>query len=373
MKKYTAIFLAILIMGCNSDTSKNNQNDTKKQSRNTSEVVKKNKATTEKKQSIKSTKNNQTKSKKDSENGVFAEIKTSKGTILLQLFYKQVPYTVANFVGLAEGSREWKETKTGKNIKSNFYDGLKFHRVINNFMIQGGDPLGNGRGGPGYKFPDEFKSNLTHDRPGIISMANSGPNTNGSQFFITHVPTPWLDGKHSVFGAVVEGMDVVNSIVQNDQIKSIKILRTGNDAQKFDATQFDYKEMKVENKLAGWYEDFSLPGREEVTESGLRMIIHKNGNGQRPSAGQTLQVHYSGMFDDGTKFDSSVDKGRPFSFQLGQGRVIKGWDQAFALMSKGEKRTLIIPSELGYGTAGRGGRIPPNSTLIFEVELIDFR
>jgi peptidyl-prolyl cis-trans isomerase A (cyclophilin A) len=140
------------------------------------------------------------------DNGVFAKMETNRGTILLRLYYKRVPYTVANFVGLAEGNREWKDPKTGEKKKNNFYDGLKFHRVINDFMIQGGDPLGSGRGGPGFKFADEFNTDLKHDRPGILSMANSGPNTNGSQFFITHVPTPWLDGKHSVFGEVVDGM-----------------------------------------------------------------------------------------------------------------------------------------------------------------------
>ena len=305
-------------------------------------------------------------------NGLFAEIETTKGKILINLFYKQVPYTVANFVGLAEGNREWKDSKTGENKKTNFYDGLKFHRVIPNFMIQGGDPQGNGRGGPGYKFADEFKPELIHDRPGILSMANSGPNTNGSQFFITHVPTPWLDGKHSVFGEVVEGMDIVNSIVKDDQIKTVKIIKKGKEAEKFDVLKYDYKDLKIENKLAGWHQDFSLPGKEEVTESGLRMIIHKAGNGQKPSKGQKITAHYSGMLENGTKFDSSVDRGRPFSFPLGQGRVIKGWDEGFALMSKGEKRTLIIPPALGYGERAQGP-IPPNSTLIFEVELIDFK
>ena len=129
--------------------------------------------------------------------------------------------------------------------------------------------------------------------------------------------------------------------------------------------------MKIENKLANWHEDFSLPGTEEVTESGLRMIIHKNGNGQIPRSGQTVQVHYSGMFENGSKFDSSIGK-HPYAFGLGKGEVIKGWDEAIALMSKGEKRTLIIPPELGYGSQGKG-RIPPNSTLIFEVELVDFQ
>jgi len=372
MKKFLALCIAMLLIGCTkSDNTKENQNNNAKQSSDSGELIEKN-LTADSKPSANDNINVPAKSDEDSDNGVYVEMETSKGMILLRLFYKQVPYTVANFVGLAEGSREWKDPKTRENSKSNFFDGLKFHRVIPNFMIQGGDPMGNGRGGPGYKFADEFKQSLKHDSPGILSMANSGPNTNGSQFFITHVPTPWLDGKHSVFGEVVEGMDVVNTIVQNDQIKSVNILRKGSDAEKFDATKFDYKDMKIENKLAGWHEDFSLPGREEKTESGLSMIIHKDGNGQIPHAGQRVQVHYSGMLENGTKFDSSIDRGQPFSFSLGQGSVIKGWDEAIALMSKGEKRTLIIPPEIGYGAQGKGP-IPANSTLIFEVELVDFK
>ena len=372
MKKFLAIFIAILLIGCTkSDHTNKTQNNNTKQSSDSSELIEKN-LTADSKPSANNNTNVQAKSDENSGNGVYVEMETSKGTILLRLFYKQVPYTVANFVGLAEGSREWKDPKTRENKKSNFYNGLKFHRVIPNFMIQGGDPMGNGKGGPGYKFADEFKPNLIHDRPGILSMANSGPNTNGSQFFITHVPTPWLDGKHSVFGEVVEGMDVVNSIVQNDQIKSVNVLRKGSDAEKFDATKFYYKDMKVENKLAGWHEDFSLPGREEKTESGLRMILHKEGRGPIAKIGKVVSVHYSGMLANGNKFDNSIDKGIPLTFKLGSGQMIKGFDEAFALMSKGEKRTLIIPPEIGYGARSKGP-IPPNSTLIFEVELVDIR
>lgn len=170
------------------------------------------------------------------EDGIYAEIQTNKGDILIQLEMYRVPLTVANFVGLAEGTIPNDAKKDGEP----FYDGLTFHRVIADFMIQGGDPMGNGMGGPGYKFKDEFDSELKHDAPGILSMANSGPATNGSQFFITHKATPWLNGKHSVFGHVVEGMDVVNSIAQGDKIKHVVIIRKGKEAKKFDAaTEFE--------------------------------------------------------------------------------------------------------------------------------------
>ena len=166
--------------------------------------------------------------------GMYAEMKTNKGTIILKLEFEKVPLTVANFVGLAEGEIE----NQAKPLGTKYYDGLTFHRVIANFMIQGGDPEGSGRGGPGYKFRDEIDASLKHDRAGVLSMANAGPATNGSQFFITHNATPWLDGKHAVFGYVVDGQDVVNAIQQGDQIESLNIVRKGKEAKKFDAAEY---------------------------------------------------------------------------------------------------------------------------------------
>jgi peptidylprolyl isomerase len=175
--------------------------------------------------------------------GLYAEIETTKGKILAQLVFEKVPLTVANFVGLAEGTKHYTKTpgEAPKLQNKPFYDGLTFHRVIADFMIQGGCPLGTGTGGPGYRFKDEFDPSLKHNGPGVISMANAGPGTNGSQFFITHKATPWLDGKHSVFGHVVEGQDVVNRIVKGDVITTIRILRIGDRAKAFKGDEADFQ------------------------------------------------------------------------------------------------------------------------------------
>ena len=220
------------------------------------------------------------------EEGLFAKMNTNRGTILLRLYYQSVPQTVANFVGLAEGTKSWKDPITGKWGKSRFYEGLTFHRVIKDFMIQGGDPLGNGSGGPGYQFGDEFHADLKHESPGVLSMANAGPNTNGSQFFITHIPTPWLDSKHSIFGQVVEGMKVVNEIVQGDQILSIDILRQGKDANAFNAAQFEALQKQKLKRLTekhrkqlpsvnGKQDPKRLPGKNlpEADEVSLELLV----------------------------------------------------------------------------------------------------
>lgn len=315
--------------------------------------------------------------------GVYAVFDTAKGEITVELFYKKAPLTVTNFVGLADGTKEWTDPKTGKKIKKRFYDGLIFHRVIPSFMIQGGDPEGTGRGGPGYKFADEFDPTLTHDGPGVLSMANAGPHTNGSQFFITHAATPWLNNKHSVFGRVVSGQKVVDAIEKGDVMKTVRILRIGKEAQAFKADQAHFEKLEgaaqeaVEKKEREEAQKQSeiikqkWPGAKK-TPSGLMYEVKKEGSGQKPQKGQKVKAHYTGTLLSGEKFDSSRDRNRPFEFDVGMGRVIRGWDEAFMDMKKGERRILIIPPHLAYGDRGAPPRIPPKATLVFDVELIDF-
>ena len=304
--------------------------------------------------------------------GLFAIISTSKGEIKIELEFEKTPGTVGNFVGLSLGVIN----NSIKPLGEAYYNGLKFHRVINDFMIQAGCPLGTGTGDPGYKFDDEFHNDLKHDRPGIISMANAGPSTNGSQFFITHVETPWLDNKHTVFGNVIDGMDVVNSISQNDEIISIKINAVGDKAKAFDAAKAfeDFNKSKAdrikkekENELK-MLKDLSKGFSK--TSSGLLYKFEKENNSQKPSNGNKVKVHYKGMLLDGTVFDSSFKRNQPIEFTLGIGQVIKGWDEGISLLGIGDKASFIIPSDLAYGASGAGGVIPPNATLFFEVELI---
>ena len=305
-------------------------------------------------------------------NGLFATISTSKGEIKIELEFEKTPGTVGNFVGLSLGLI----SNSIKPLGEAYYNGLKFHRVINDFMIQAGCPLGTGTGDPGYKFDDEFHNELKHDRPGVISMANAGPSTNGSQFFITHLETPWLDNKHTVFGNVIDGMDVVNSISQNDEIISVKINAVGDKAKAFDAAKAfeDFNKSKAdrikkekENELK-ILKDLSKGFSK--TSSGLLYKFEKENNSHKPSNGNKVKVHYKGMLLDGTVFDSSFKRNQPIEFTLGIGQVIKGWDEGISLLGVGDKASFIIPSDLAYGASGAGGVIPPNATLIFEVELI---
>lgn len=319
---------------------------------------------------------------KKMKDGLYAKIATNKGDILLRLFYNKTPLTVINFVGLAEGTLHL----GGSNKPSGtpFYNGLTFHRVIANFMIQGGCPLGTGTGGPGYTFPDEFDPSLRHDSPGILSMANAGPGTNGSQFFITHVPTPHLDDKHTVFGRVVEGQEVVNKIDKGDTIKTVTIIRVGKEAEQFktDQAAFDaaLAAIKTREASASKAQQEKIKGmikerwpKATRTASGLYYDVEKKGEGDVPAKGTTINVHYTGRLLVGNrKFDSSYDRGEPIAFPVGTGRVIPGWDEALSQMTKGEKRTLIIPPELAYGERGAGGVIPPNAWLVFDVEMVSF-
>jgi peptidyl-prolyl cis-trans isomerase A (cyclophilin A) len=308
--------------------------------------------------------------------GLYAEITTNKGEILLNLEYDKTPITVSNFVGLIEGTLNREEEDEP------FYDGLNFHRVLENFMIQGGCPLGTGTGGPGYSFPDEFDSSLRHDAPGVLSMANSGPATNGSQFFITHVETPWLNDKHTVFGKIVGNMDIVNSIKQGDRIESVKIHRKGAGAEAFSVTKDGFDDMvenagsaeaaKAKKEAVGVLTEIKNRYPEAIkTKSGLRYVVLNEGTGDSsPGIGTKVTVHYAGTLINGKEFDSSIKRGEPAEFAIGQ--VIEGWNEALQTMKKGEKRTLIIPPELGYGKKGYPGVIPPDSFLIFDVELLDF-
>lgn len=320
---------------------------------------------------------------------MFAVFNTNMGSFTCRLFYDKVPVTVGNFVALAEGNMEFTDPKTNDKVKKKYYDGLIFHRIIDGFMIQGGDILGTGYGGPGYSFIDEFDPSLKHDSEGILSMANAGPDTNGSQFFITLAPTPHLDGRHAVFGKVTEGMDVVREIGKvkvdgNDRpfkevfIKNIEIVRNGEEAKAFDAIAAFNKQEEVlkkraaenEIKKAALLKNLGCDGIEmKKSSSGMEYYILKEGTGKQPTKGKNVTAHYNGFFLDGSKFDSSYDRGEPFSVNIGVGRVIPGWDEALLEMKEGEKRVLVLPYYLAYGERGYGP-IPPKATLVFEVELL---
>jgi len=304
--------------------------------------------------------------------GLYARFETSKGLIRVELHFEKTPMTVANFVGLAEGEIKNDARDEGQP----YYDGLKFHRVIDNFMIQGGDPQGTGAGGPGYNFPDEFDSSLTHNGPGVLSMANAGPGTNGSQFFITHVETPWLDNKHTVFGNVIEGQDVVDAIKQGDVIESLTIDRIGEAAQAFDAAATFNEYINKQEEMVQKAKDVAMAKIDalsegfERTKSGLRYNITSKGNGAKPVKGKNVSVHYKGMLENGQVFDDSSMRGQPITFPVGVGQVINGWDEGIMLLNEGDEARLVIPPALGYGARGAGGVIPPNAWLIFDVKLV---
>ena len=311
--------------------------------------------------------------------GLYAEMQTNKGKILVNLEFEKCPMTVANFIGLSEGTIPNKEKKNAVP----YYDGLKFHRVIDNFMVQGGCPKGSGVGGPGYNFPDEFHPKLKHISPGILSMANAGPGTNGSQFFITHIATDWLDNKHTVFGNVIEGMDIVNSIKKDDVLENITINRVGDAAIKFDAPTIFANEVKnFEGNQQEKQKKEAMKVLDQIkekypnartTESGLIVANEIKGKGMEALPGKVVSVHYTGRLMDGTVFDSSLERGEPIDFTLGSGMVIKGWDEGIAELKVGGKATFIIPHHLAYGDNGHPPIIPAKATLEFDVELIDIK
>ncbi len=314
--------------------------------------------------------------------GVFAVLETEKGTIILNLFYKETPMTVANFVGLAEGTLDAAKGKP-------FYDGLKFHRVISDFMIQGGDPLGNGTGGPGYKFADEFVEGYVFDKPGKLAMANSGANTNGSQFFITHVPTDWLNYKHTIFGEVLDGQDVVDKVAQGDTIKSLKIVRQGKDAEAFKVTQKSFDELKSAGakKAADFQKKLSSIKEKEMykqiegkvdgftkTDDGIYYKTIKQGNGAVCGKGKNVTIEYKVELPTGQIVDASQEfhpQGhKAFSFVTGEGGVITGWDIMVSEMKFGETRVFMLPPKMAYGDMAQMYGLPPDTYLIFTCHLV---
>jgi peptidyl-prolyl cis-trans isomerase A (cyclophilin A) len=312
------------------------------------------------------------------DDGIYVKFTTEKGDIMAVLEYEKTPITVASFVGLAEGDFKYDTVK----VTEPYFDGIAFHRVVPNFVIQGGDPTGTGSGGPGYAFPDEFDETLVHDKPGILSMANAGPGTNGSQFFITHKATPHLNNKHSVFGHVISGQEVVDAIEQGDKMQKVEIIRVGKAAKKFKATKVFNKAVKALKKaeaeeLAAQNKEFykemiAKYPKAKQTDSGLMYVEVKEGDGTFATKGQTVEVHYDGTFPDGSKFDSSRDRDQTFKFVVGQGRVIKGWDEGIPMCDVGGKIQLIVPYWLAYGERGRSS-IPPKATLIFDVEVFSVK
>ena len=339
------------------------------------------------------------------EEGLYGFFKTTQGDIVIKFEDKKAPMTTANFIALAEGRHE----EVSDEYKGKpFYDGLKFHRVIPDFMIQGGDPQGTGMGGPGYQFEDEFDDSLSHVGPGVLSMANSGPGTNGSQFFITLAETPWLDNKHSIFGHVVYGMEIVEKIgaAERDNkdmpkeeisIETLTILRIGKDYQAYNpiAAYAEGKEALVEKKRIA--EEMAKQEQQEfiasmkaqypnleTTATGLMYVVETPGEGPKPELGQKVEIDYAGYLIDGTMFDTSIEEKakengvynpqrqyQPYPVAYGpQAQVINGWKEGMQLFNIGGKGRLIIPPHLAYGAQGAGGVIPPNAWLIFDIELV---
>lgn len=356
----------------------------------------------------------------DLEDGLYAEFVTNKGTMLAELYYDKVPVTVANFVALAEGNHPMvKEEYKGKR----YYDGITFHRVVNNFMIQGGDPTASGTGDPGYKFPDEFHPDLKHDKPGVLSMANPGRDANGSQFFIMEKEWPSLDNRHAVFGQVIEGMDVHDSIsnvkvidparrnhkpVEDVVITQLNIIRKGKDAKFFDAPKVFEEEMpkiiekreqqeaeakkKAEELAKKAKEEWlkkneSLEGRRIESPTGMAMIFTHESDDVQPKSTDRVKIDCAGYFENGELFwttweevakkNGKLDERQaqagqyvPFTMPYNESAgLVAGFREAMLNMKVGDKARVFIPYYLGYGDTGRAPLIPPKTNLVFDIEI----
>ncbi|NRD19676.1 peptidylprolyl isomerase [Winogradskyella eckloniae] len=358
------------------------------------------------------------------DDGLYAEFVTTKGTMVAKLYYKKTPATVANFVALAEGNHPLaKDEYKGKP----YYDGTTFHRVIDNFMIQGGDPTASGMGDPGYKFDDEFHPDLKHDKPGILSMANGGPNGNGSQFFIMERPDPRLDNKHAVFGELVMGIEIQDSIsnvkvidprtrnhkpVEDVVITKLNIIRKGAEAKSFDAPKVFTEELpKIKEKQAQLREEYkkqaeelakqaqiaflkkneNLKGRKIESPTGMAMIFTHESDGVTPESTDRVNIECAGFLENGElfwttwkdvaekhgKYDERADNaGRYTSFDMPYNKtagLIAGFREAMLNMKIGDKARVFIPYYLGYGERGNPPVIPPSANLIFDIELASIK
>lgn len=345
----------------------------------------------------------------DLEDGIYAEIITEQGIMVAKLESEKVPATVANFVSLAEGTN----ALVSKNYKKiNYYNGTTFHRIIDQFMIQGGDPTATGKGNPGYKFNDEFHPDLKHDEPGVLSMANSGPNSNGSQFFITEKPTPHLDNKHSVFGKLIIGLNIQDSIsnvkvdtnskpINEVVIKELNIIRKGKAAKTFDASTIfmDHfaknerlkkeKLAKAETSMRKSKEKFNSQEAKATTlESGLKYYISEQGSDKKLKTGFRVLTHYTVYFENGQFIETSklekaqaldvvnnkrkeANKYQPIELNISpEAPIIAGLKEGLKKLHMGDKATIFVPYYLAYGEYGNKG-IPGKSNLIFEIELLE--
>lgn len=340
------------------------------------------------------------------EDGVYAEFITNKGTFVAKLKNETAPLAVSNFVALAEGTNGMADSlHKGKR----FYDGLSFHRVIKDFMIQGGDPKGDGTGGPGYAFPDEINDTIRFDKKGLLAMANSGPATNGSQFFITLKETPWLDGRHTIFGEIVVGQDIVDAIGITETekpgdkptspviIERVNIINKGKVkvpyfTEEMGKLEKEKKEKETRiNKVASEKasELNALKAKADSLPSGVKIYFNEKGEGPQPKEGDKILMNYAGYLSDGHLFDSNilanaekfeiVDEMRKAAEQYSpvptdyskDAQLIPGFREGLLNMKMGDKATVFIPSHLAYGKRGVPGVIPADSELIFQLEIVE--